>query len=110
MAAILSPEGLDRLIHEPGRLAITASLAARGAMTFNELKETLGMTDGNLSTHARVLEEAGYLEIRKSFAGRKPRTTMVLTAKGREAFRRYVDHLERIVSLKGMNQKEERHR
>jgi DNA-binding MarR family transcriptional regulator len=97
-ARIPSPDGLDRFIHEPARLGIVAGLAARGTMSFNELKQLLRMSDGNLSTHARVLEEAGYIAIEKSFIGRKPRTTMALTAGGSAAFRRYVDYLERIVS------------
>ena len=98
MGAIPSPEGLDRLIHERARLGIVASLAATRTMTFNELKETLGMTDGNLSVHARVLEEAGYIRIEKKFVARKPQTTMSLTPKGEKAFREYVDYLERITS------------
>lgn len=98
MPRILSPEGLDKIIHQPGRLGIVACLAARHAMSFNELKETLGMTDGNLSTHARTLELAGYITVEKTFVGRKPRTNMSLTPAGRAAFRRYVDYLERVVS------------
>ena len=98
MTDIPSPEGLDKVIHERARLGIVASLAARGTMSFGELKENLGMTDGNLSVHARTLEEAGYIEITKSFVGRKPRTNMTLTPKGEEAFRKYVDYLERIVA------------
>ena len=66
--------------------------------SLGELKENLGMTDGNLSVHARTLEEAGYITIAKDFVGRKPRTTMRLTAAGERAFRRYVDYLERIVT------------
>ncbi|MBN1442431.1 MAG: transcriptional regulator [Planctomycetes bacterium] len=97
MAGILSPESLDKIIHERARLGIVACLAARGAMTFSELRETLEMTDGNLSVHARTLEEAGYIAISKEFVGRKPRTTMTLTVSGQKAFRLYVDHLERIV-------------
>ena len=93
-----NPVSLDKVIHERARLGIVASLAARGEMTFGELKELLEMSDGNLSVHARVLEKAGFLKIEKEFVGRKPRTTMSLTAKGRKAFRRYVDQLERIVS------------
>jgi len=92
-----SPVRLDKVIHERARLGIMASLAARDGMTFGELKATLGMTDGNLSVHARVLEESGYLRIEKRFVGRKPRTSMLLTEKGREAFREYVGWLERIV-------------
>jgi len=98
MPDIPSPEGLDKVIHERARLGIVACLAARGeGMTFNELKETLHMTDGNLSIHARTLEEAGYIEIVKEFVGRKPRTTMSLTSKGEKAFRAYVAYLGRIV-------------
>lgn len=98
MAAIPSPEGIDKLIHERARLGIMSSLAAAGTLTFNELKGTLGMTDGNLSVHARVLEEAGYIRIAKTFVGRKPQTRMTLTAKGGKAFKDYVDYLERMVS------------
>ena len=98
MGAIPSPEGIDRLIHERARLGIMSSLAAAGTMTFNELKETLGMTDGNLSVHARVLEEAGYIRIEKTFVGRKPQTRMTLTARGEKAFKDYVGYLERMVS------------
>jgi DNA-binding transcriptional ArsR family regulator len=100
MGAIPSPEGIDKLIHERARLGIMSSLAAAGPMTFSELKETLGMTDGNLSVHARVLEEAGYIRIEKRFVGRKPQTTMSLTAKGTTAFKGYVAYLESIVAPK----------
>ena len=93
-----TPESLDKVIHERARLGIVASLAARGRMTFCELRVMLGMTDGNLSVHARVLEESGYLTIEKDFVGRRPRTTMSLTQKGWSAFRRYVGYLEQIVS------------
>ena len=98
MTQLPSPEGLDKVIHERARLGIVASLAARGEMSFNELKDALGMTDGNLSVHARVLEEAKYIRIRKSFVGRKPRTTLSLTAKGQKSFQNYVNYLERIVA------------
>ena len=98
MADIPPPEGLNKVIHERSRLGIMASLAARGSMTFTELKETLGMSDGNLSVHARTLEQAGYIEVIKEFVGRKPRTTMRLTERGEAAFRAYVDYLERIVA------------
>lgn len=101
MATVPSPDGLNRIIHERARLGIMASLAARDKMTFNELKETLSMTDGNLSVHARTLEDAGYISITKRFVGRKPRTTMRLTAKGGKAFRDYVAYLEKIVSPRG---------
>ena len=96
--AIPSPEGIDKLIHERARLGIMASLAAAGPMTFSELKATLNMTDGNLSVHARVLEEAGYVRIEKQFVGRKPQTTLSLSEKGSKAFKEYVAYLERIVS------------
>jgi len=98
MTHVPSPQRLDKIIHERSRLGIVAGLAARGEMSFNELKETLGMTDGNLSVHARVLEEAKYVRIAKGFVGRKPRTTLSLTAKGRKLFADYVDCLERIVA------------
>ena len=98
MVQVPSPEGLDKVIHERARLGIVASLAARGEISFNELKNALGMTDGNLSVHARVLEEAGYVRVEKKFVARKPRTTLSLTAKGRKSFENYVDYLERIVA------------
>ena len=98
MAKPFSPVDLDKVIHERARLAIMAALAAGQGMTFNELKETAGMTDGNLSVHARVLESARYVSIRKSFVGPKPRTTLSLTAAGRAAFRKYIDQLEQIVA------------
>jgi DNA-binding transcriptional ArsR family regulator len=101
MSAIPSPEGIDKLIHERARLGIMSSLAAAGPMTFSELKGTLGMTDGNLSVHARVLEEAGYVRIEKRFVGRKPQTTLSLSEKGARAFKDYVAYLERIVSPHG---------
>jgi len=105
MAAIPSPEGIDKLIHERARLGIMSSLAAAGTLTFNELKETLSMTDGNLSVHARVLEEAGYIRIAKAFVGRKPQTKMTLTEKGQKAFKDYVAYLESILSPKKTNER-----
>ena len=99
MAGFFAPDNLDKIIHERARLGIVASLAARGEMHFGELKETLEMTDGNLSVHARVLEDAGYLKVEKQFVGRKPRTTMSLTRKGKKAFRKYLAQLEQIVLL-----------
>ena len=98
MTTIPPPEGLDKVIHERARLGIVAALAAREALTFTELKDALNMTDGNLSVHARVLEEAGYLRVDKDFVGRKPRTQMKLTPKGRKAFEHYVEYLGRILS------------
>ncbi|MEO8432576.1 MAG: transcriptional regulator [Acidobacteriota bacterium] len=88
---------LDRTIHERTRLAIVSALAAQSPLTFRELKTLLGATDGNLSVHARRLEEAGYVAASKSFDGRIPRTEFRLTAEGRRAFARYLDHLEAVV-------------
>jgi DNA-binding HxlR family transcriptional regulator len=91
-----APE-LDRVIHERLRLGIVSALAVNDALGFNDLKSLLGATDGNLSVHARKLEEAGYLECRKFFAGRQPRTEYRLTAVGRRALERYLDHMERLI-------------
>jgi DNA-binding MarR family transcriptional regulator len=88
---------LDRLIHERIRLAMVSALAAKPSMTFSELKALLGTTDGNLSIHARKLEDAGYLECAKSFVDRTPRTEYRLTAPGRRALERYLDHMEAII-------------
>ena len=101
MPEFFSADELDKVIHERARLGIMSALAARRKMTFTELKETLRMTDGNLSVHARVLEAEGYIGIKKDFVRRKPRTTMTITRKGRDAFRKYVDALERIVRPSG---------
>ena len=88
---------LDRLIHERMRLAIVSALAINESLSFNELKEMLGATDGNLSVHARKLEEAGYVACRKMFDGRLPRTEFKLTASGRAALARYLDHMEGLI-------------
>lgn len=88
---------LDRVIHERLRLAIVSALAAAGKLSFRELKGMLGASDGNLSVHARKLEEAGYVACRKGFDGRIPRTEYRLTAEGRRAFERYLNHLESLV-------------
>ncbi|MGQ0701804.1 MAG: winged helix-turn-helix domain-containing protein [Gemmatimonadales bacterium] len=88
---------LDRLIHERVRLAIVSALAVNEALSFNELKALLGTTDGNLSVHARRLEEAGYVECLKTFAGRMPRTVYRLTAEGRGALERYLTHMEGLI-------------
>ncbi len=88
---------LDPLLHEPGRLAIIAVLAAADAMTFTELRDELEMTDGNLSIHLQRLEDRGYIAIAKSFVGRRPQTSCRLTPAGRRAFTRYLNHLEAIV-------------
>ena len=92
-----APE-LDRVIHERVRLGIVSALAASETLTFLELKRLLGASDGNLSVHARRLEEAGYVSCTKSFEGRVPRTEFRLTAEGRRAFERYVAHLEALIA------------
>lgn len=88
---------LDRIIHERMRLGIVSSLAANQRLTFVELKRLLDTSDGNLSVHARKLEQAGYVECIKSFDARVPRTEYRLTAAGRQALNRYLDHLETLV-------------
>ena len=88
---------LDRLIHERMRLGIVSALAANESLTFNELKGLLQTTDGNLSVHARKLEEAGYISCTKSFEGRMPKTAYALTVPGRKAFERYLDHMEALI-------------
>jgi DNA-binding transcriptional ArsR family regulator len=90
-------EELDPVLHERGRLAIVSALAAGGRLTFTELRGTLEMTDGNLSVHLQRLEEKGYVRIDKTFVGRRPQTSCELTRAGRQAFGRYLDHLEAIV-------------
>ena len=93
---------LDRLIHERVRLAIVSALAVNDSLSFNDLKRLIGATDGNLSVHARRLEEAGYVACRKSFDGRVPRTEFQLTAEGRSALERYVGHMEALIrGMKG---------
>jgi DNA-binding MarR family transcriptional regulator len=88
---------LDRIIHERMRLGIVSALAVNESMTFNELKKLLQTTDGNLSVHARRLEEAKYVECSKSFEGRMPKTEYRLTAAGRSAFERYLNHMEALI-------------
>jgi DNA-binding HxlR family transcriptional regulator len=88
---------LDRVIHEKGRMAIMSLLAANPELSFTEMKQTLGMTDGNLSVHLRTLQESGYIAVTKTFRERKPLTTCSLTASGRKAFANYIDLLEQIV-------------
>lgn len=95
--ATAAHHGLDRLIHERARLAIVSALAVSPALSFNDLKRALRITDGNLSVHARRLEEAGYVECRKSFEGRMPRTEYRLTTAGRRALQRYLDHMEALI-------------
>jgi DNA-binding MarR family transcriptional regulator len=91
-------QALDRLIHERVRLGIVSALAASGPLTFTELKALLATTDGNVSVHARKLEDAGYVTSSKGFEGRIPRTEYTLTAIGRAALEKYLDHLQAIVS------------
>lgn len=89
---------LDRLIHERVRLGIVSALAVNGRLPFTDLRDLLGTTDGNLSAHARRLEDAGYLLCHKSFEGRVPRTDYELTAQGRRALQAYLDHMEAIIA------------
>src|SRR5687768_15580721 len=96
-AAGHGPLELDRLIHERMRLAMVSALAVNDTLTFNELKRLLETTDGNLSVHARRLEEAGYVQCTKSFDGRVPRTEYRLTEAGRRALQRYLDHMEALI-------------
>lgn len=93
--------GLDDVIHQKTRLAIVSALAVQDALSFNELKDLLELTDGNLSVHARKLEEAGYLDCRKSFLGRTPHTEYRLTSKGRAALDRYLAHMKALVEAAG---------
>ena len=90
------PLELDQLIHERVRLGIVSALAVNGSLTFTDLKELLGATDGNLSAHARRLEDAGYVRCQKSFESRMPRTE--LTKLGRRELQLYLDHMEAIIS------------
>ena len=88
---------LDRVIHEKGRLPIMSLLAANTELSFTEIRDTLKMTDGNLSMHLKTLQEAGYVAVTKSYQNRRPLTTCSLTAAGRQAFASYIDLLEQIV-------------
>jgi len=88
---------LDRLVHERVRLGILSALSVNAALSFSDLKQLLKTSDGNLSVHARKLEEAGYIECSKSFEKRLPRTEYQLTAKGRRALGRYLDHMEALI-------------
>lgn len=98
-AAAAEPLELDRLIHERMRLAIVSALAVNPVLSFADLKALLGATDGNLSVHARKLEDAGYISCSKEFAGRVPQTSYALTARGRAALERYLDHMERLIQV-----------
>jgi DNA-binding transcriptional ArsR family regulator len=88
---------LDRLIHERLRLGIVSALAVNESLTFSDLKKLMDTTDGNLSVHARKLEEADYITCTKSFEGRMPKTRYRLTATGRRALERYLDHMEALI-------------
>jgi DNA-binding HxlR family transcriptional regulator len=95
--AAAAPPDLDRLIHERMRLGIVSALAANETLTFNELKGILKTSDGNLSVHARKLEEARYIACAKSFEGRMPRTEYRLTPAGRRALEKYLAHMEALI-------------
>jgi DNA-binding MarR family transcriptional regulator len=90
-------QNLDRVIHEKGRMTIMSLLAASPELSFTEMRDTLNMTDGNLSVHLRTLQEAGFVAVTKTFQERRPLTTCSLTAAGRQAFANYIDLLEQIV-------------
>jgi DNA-binding HxlR family transcriptional regulator len=91
-------ESLDRIIHERQRLAIVSALAANPLLTFTELKQSLGMSDGNLSVHAQKLEAAGYISCTKTFDGRVPKTEYRLTPAGRVALNAYINHMETLIN------------
>lgn len=92
-----APVEVDSVIHERVRLGIVSALACASSLSFNELKELLEITDGNLSVHARRLEEAGFIACEKSFVDRLPRTEYRLTPAGRKALNKYLDHMERLI-------------
>lgn len=92
-----APAALDRLIHERMRLGIVSALAANESLTFNDLKTLMDTTDGNLSVHARKLEDGGYIACIKSFEGRLPKTEYKLTAAGRRALENYLSHMEALI-------------
>ena len=96
--AVSRADELDRLIHERLRLGIVSALAVNESMSFSDLKKLMHTTDGNLSVHARKLEEAEYIACTKSFEGRMPKTQYRLTATGRRALERYLDHMEALIS------------
>ena len=97
LEAVGDASKFDRLVHERLRLGILSALTVNESLTFNELKKLLDTSDGNLSVHARKLEEAGYVACAKSFEGRMPRTDYRLTASGRRALDRYLDHMEALI-------------
>ncbi len=88
---------LDRVIHEKGRLALMSMLAASPELSFTEMRDALSMTDGNLTTHIRTLQEAGYVSVAKSFQNNRPHTSCSLTAAGKRAFTNYINLLEQII-------------
>jgi DNA-binding transcriptional ArsR family regulator len=94
----IQPDQIDPVIHERVRLSIVSTLALVPEMTFNELKQILSLTDGNLSAHARKLEEAGYIHVEKSFKDRKPMTVLQLTHEGRLAYQKYLTMLKQIIA------------
>lgn len=95
------PMSLDRIIHERVRLALVSALAVHESLTFNELKALLETSDGNVSVHARKLEDAGYITCKKGFDGRIPRTEYKLTAAGRRALEQYLSHMEALIKRVG---------
>ncbi len=97
MAGKPASDGLDRLVHERVRLGIVSALAAEERLSFGDLKAVLKTSDGNLSVHARKLENAGYIEVTKGFEDRKPKTEYTLTAKGRKALETYIDRMETLL-------------
>lgn len=97
LAAEAVSNDLDKVIHERMRLGIMSALAANAKLSFNELRTLLGTSDGNISVHARKLEDAGYLSVKKSFAGRMPLTEYKITADGRRALGKYLDHMEALI-------------
>jgi DNA-binding MarR family transcriptional regulator len=98
-SSVQSSRSLDNLIHERTRLAIVSALAVNASLTFGELKDSLNLSDGNLSVHSQKLEDAGYVNCKKTFAGRKPRSEFRLTAKGRAALNKYLNHMEKLIQV-----------
>lgn len=98
LAASDPAKQFDGLIHERNRLAIVSALAVNRSMTFNDLKATLNLSDGNLSAHARKLEDSGYIDCQKVFENRMPRTDYKLTTRGKKALENYLSHMETLIS------------
>src|ERR1700712_1391784 len=103
MSAVRKLDALDDIIHQKVRLGVMSSLMASGEADFNFLKQALGVSDGNLSTHLTVLEEHGYISVRKEFVGKKPRTTYSPTPLGHKAFEQYLEALEELVRSSRQN-------